>query len=169
MNYQPWISAGAQNQSKHPCLYGQLCLISARWGNTALKEAFKLLAPCPFHSAVTGNTPVPEAKCRWCPPVGLCHCMAGMLPIPCLEGLRTWEVMNCSCKIRPFRVCRVIPVTGFAASLDKRGQFQPTITCSQVKGKGNKNFTEVINLQCLRSPFKRNPYSVTYMFKYYRS
>lgn len=70
MKYQPWISAGAPNQRKHPCLYGRLCLISARGGNTALKEAFKLLAPCPFLCAVTGNTPAPQAKCRLCPQWG---------------------------------------------------------------------------------------------------
>lgn len=78
--------------------------------------------------------------------------------------------MNCSCKMCPFRGCRVIPVTSFAASLDTRSPFLPTINCSQAKGnRNNKNLTEVINLLCFRSPFKRNPYSVTYMFKSYRS
>lgn len=170
MNYQPWISAGAQNQNKHPCLYGQLCLISARGGNTALKEAFKLLAPCPFLCAVTGNTPAPQAKCRLCPQwtsaiSGLAHSQSHVSRGT--EDMGSYELFLC-----PFRGCGVIPVTGFAASLDIRGQIQPTINCSQVKGKGNKNdknFTEVINLQCLRSPFKINPYSVTYMFKYYRT
>lgn len=72
VNYQPWISAGAQNQTQDPCFYRQLCSVSARGGNTALKEAFKAFAPCAFPSAVTGNIPDIQPKCRWCPTTCLC-------------------------------------------------------------------------------------------------
>lgn len=171
MNYQLWINAGAQNQNKHPCLYGQLCLISARGGNTALKEAFKLLTPCPFLCAVTGNTPAPQAKCRLCPQwasaiAWLAHSQSHVSRGT--EDRRAYELFLQNVSIQGLwndschRLCCLFRYKGSIS----------TINCSQVKGKGNinnKNLTEVINLQCLRSPFKRNPYSVTYMFKYYRS
>ncbi|XP_009472806.1 PREDICTED: vasohibin-1 [Nipponia nippon] len=70
-----------------------------------------------------------------------CHRMTGTLPVLCLQrnwgplgknGPRTWEGMNYSYKMCPLSSCRVIPATGFAASLDIRSQLLPISTCSQL-------------------------------------